>query len=713
MASAKELEDEMRRRGLLVSTETVLEGPKTTLQEFQNFGESLVKGPARGVIDLVGGWGNLYDYLTKSKDPSALSSAGIMRGIKNLTGVDINKIPGYQGVYEFGAAGAPAAALTAVGLPGLFGRTPAGLAGEFGVAGSTGMLSQAVAPDSPLAQLAIQSTPYAGKAAYQSVQRAVNAPVGQMRPFGWGSEQTPFPSPGDVDTLLRVGRMTPGELGQSRAQLATEARVEAAAGSGQAPIAFRQGQALDVEGFLTNLFERSAGGPVTPARAQATTQSVVGAFQNFGKALSSKLRSDARRDFGAAKGGEIDTTPVIEAAKAQLAKIAPEEPGFATLKQSLDRIIEQYEIPGTPATTTPSAILGPTGAPASVSITPEVPASVQKIDTKRLQSNLAVWGDAAYSGKADFGKGNIFEGVAPGKAKGIALSILQGFRQSLDDAIDKGVPGAEQLVQARNNFRDNILRIEEFANRPLTRAFDVGNVSELVPENVVKKLKELPASQQAVLIDVMQNSPDGSVQAVLDTVRRSRMDEVLAKAQVKGGAATDPTFSIQQALKGLQANGDLAALFPAAKDLQDARLALQFMQRVLTKEGAAGGAGGGGVAYAATRTAGGTSAAGLIASELLSLVRSTLASPAALSKLLFDGDNRALLMDLAKKKTTAEKAFENVKTLGQNVGILGVRGGPALSTGAPEMPEAAAAPASSEMTAQDLEAEMKRRGLIE
>ena len=39
MASVKELEDEMRRRGLLVSTETVLEGPKTTLQEFQNFGE--------------------------------------------------------------------------------------------------------------------------------------------------------------------------------------------------------------------------------------------------------------------------------------------------------------------------------------------------------------------------------------------------------------------------------------------------------------------------------------------------------------------------------------------------------------------------------------------------------------------------------------------------------------------------------------------------
>jgi hypothetical protein len=49
-----------------------------------------------------------------------------------------------------------------------------------------------------------------------------------------------------------------------------------------------------------------------------------------------------------------------------------------------------------------------------------------------LQDNLAVWGEAAYSGKADFGKGNIFENVAPGKAKGIALSVLRWFKDSLD-----------------------------------------------------------------------------------------------------------------------------------------------------------------------------------------------------------------------------------------------------------------------------------------
>lgn len=697
--SVKELEDEMRRRGLLVSEETVLAEPKTTLQEFQDFGESLLKGSARGVVGLVGGWGNLYDYLKKNKDPSAFSSAGIMQGIKDLTGVDINKVPGFTGAYEFSSAGAPAAALTAMGLPGLFGRTVPGVAGEFGVAGATGMLSQAAAPDSPLVQFAIQSLPYGAKASYQATQRAVNAPQG------------PFPPLGETFELTRVGRMTPGELGLNRTQLATEARVEAAPSSGQAPIAFRRGQALDVEGFLTDLFERSAGPAVGAERAQAATESVVGAFNNFGKALSGKLRSDAKRDFGAVKGatGQIDTAPVVAKAKELLSGIAPEEPGFASLKQSLERIVNEYETPATSAATTPSTVLGPTGQPVTVAITPEAPAASKPIDLKRLQDNLAVWGEAAYSGKADFGKGNIFEGVAPGKAKGISLGILQSFRQALDDAITQGVPGADKLVQARNNFRDNIARIEEFSNRPLTRYFDVENPSQLVPEDVIAKLKKAPESQQKLLVEVMQGSPDTNVQAVLDAVRRSRMDDVLAKGRAEGAAATDPTFNVRRALKELQSNGDLTPLFPSYKDLQDAQLAVQYMQRVLAREGAGGGGGTGGIAYAGVRAAGGTSGTALIANILTDLVRSTLSSPAALSKMLFEGDNRRMLLDLAKQKTSAEKAYESIQTLGKNVGVMAARGGPALDVGAPQTPDMT--PASSE-DAGAIEAEMRRRGLL-
>ena len=162
--SKEELQAELARRQGVVNAgyESVL-GKKqedTGLKEFKKAGESLLKGSARGVIDIIGGWGNLYDYLKKNPDPNAFSTAGITKGIKNLSGVDIQTIPGYRGFYEFGAAGAPAAVTTAVGLPGLFARTPLGVAGEFVTGGSTGLFGQAIAPESPLAQVAIQASPY-------------------------------------------------------------------------------------------------------------------------------------------------------------------------------------------------------------------------------------------------------------------------------------------------------------------------------------------------------------------------------------------------------------------------------------------------------------------------------------------------------------------------------------------------------------------------
>jgi len=705
----KAIEDEMRRRGMVVSDESVLAEQGVTFQNFKNFAESLLKGGARGFIDIVGGWGNLYDHLKQKKDPSAFSSAGIMAGIKDLTGIDVNRIPGYRSSYEFSSAGAPAAALTAVGLPGLFGRTALGTAGEFGVAGTTGLLGQTISPESPLGQLAIGASPYAAKAGFVGVQRAVNAPQGV------------FPNVAETSELLRVGRLTPGELGQSRSQLATEARVEASPTSGPAPIAFRRGQALDVEGFLSNLFQKETGGIVVNQQTPAlVTGAVKSAFDNFGKALSGKLKSDARRDFGAAKaaGGLIDTTPVISAAKRALSGIAPEEPGFAQLKQSIDRILSEYEIPATQAQVTPSTVLGPTGQPATVNITPGTPASTLKIDLKRLQDNLSIWGDAAYSGKADFGKGNIFEGVAPGKAKGISLSILRGFRESLDEAINANVPGADQLVTARNNFRNNIQRIEEFANRPLTKAFDVSDVSALVPEDVFAKLKNLPLSQQQVLLDVMQTHPNQVVKDVLDSIRKSQMDDILEKAQRPGAAANEPTVDIKTLASELKKS-------PVWESLQantDAQLALRFMQQVLSKEAAVSPeALSRSGAYGLARGAGGTGTQSLVARELAAFVQSTLSNPAALSKLLFEGDNRKLLLDLAKQKTFGQKAYDITQSLAKNVGVIAARGGPSLSTTEPvdtEPMESTTQPSvptnvQQEFTMDELMREMQRRGINE
>jgi hypothetical protein len=674
MATLAEIEAELQKRGETTSTESVLEPKGTSFEEFKKFGESSLKGLG-GIIDVVGGWGTLYDYLKESKDPSAFSATGIKQAINKLTGVNLQSIPGYRGAYEFVSAGAPAATLTALGLPGLFSRTPAGVAGEFGVAGGTGLLAQTVAPESPFAQLAIQSSPYALKGGVSQVRKAVTKPEGI------------FPPLAETTELSRVGRLTPGELGGGREQLALESAIERTPSSGQQPIQFRQAQASDAESFVTNLFNKASGKTLNPSE---TTQAVVSSFNNYGKSLSSKLKSDARTDFTAARnaGGLIDTTPVVDAITSKLGEIPPEVKALDPVKNAMQRIIDEYVTPATPAQNIPSTVLGPTGQPASIQVIPATPASNLKINVDRLQKNLSTWGDAVYSGKADFGKGNIFEGVAPGQAKGIALAVLNGFRQSLDEAINNNVPGADKLVKARDKFKENISRIEEFSDRPLTKAFDVANVTELVPENVVANLKTMPLSQRQFLIDVMQQHPNPQVVEVLNTIRREKFNDVLTAAQNKGGASTDPTFNIKAALTELdKKSGEFSDLFPNSKDATEARLAMNWMRRTLAGESAGGAVGlSGSDVYALTGAAGGGASVRLGLKELIPWLQSLVANPKDFSTVIFNPDYRQAMIDLSTPKSTTKKALNALGTLTKGAAIIGVRGGPMVETTPPQMP---------------------------
>jgi hypothetical protein len=674
MATLAEIEAELQNRGITTSTESVLEPKGTSFEEFKKFGESSLKGLG-GIIDVIGGWGTLYDYLKESKDPSAFSSTGIKQAINKLTGVNLQSIPGYRGAYEFVSAGAPAAALTAVGLPGLFSRTPAGVVGEFGVAGGTGLAAQTVAPDSPFAQLALQSTPYAVKGGITQATRAFTKPEGI------------FPPLTETTELSRVGRLTPGELGLNREQLALESAIETTPTSGQKPIEFRQAQATDVESFLTNLFNKASGKTLSPSE---TTQAVVSSFNNYGKSLSSKLRSDARTDFSAAKkaGGLIDTTPVVDAITSKLGEIPPELKGQDPVKNAMQRIIDEYVIPEVPSQTIPSTILGPTGQPASVNVIAGTPASNLKIDIDRLQKNLSTWGEAAYSGTANFGKGNIFEGVAPGQAKGIAIAVLNGFRKSLDEAIDNNVAGADQLVKARDKFKANIARIEEFSDRPLTKAFDVANVTDLVPEDVLSKLKSLPPSQRQFLVDVMDKHPNNQVNEVLNTIRREKFNDVLTAAQSRGAASTDPTFNIQSALTELDnKKGEFADLFPNSKDAVETRLAMNWMRRTLAGESASGVGGlSGSEVYAATGAAGGGAPTRLALKEIVPWLQRLVANPKDFADVIFNPDYRKAMVDLATPKTTSKKALNALGTLTKGASIMAVRAGPMLQTESPEMP---------------------------
>jgi len=675
MATLAEIQAELQKRGETTSSESVFDPTGTSFEEFKKFAESSLKGPAKGIVDIIGGYGTLYDYLKQSKDPNAFSGTGISQAIKNLTGINLQSIEGYKGAYEFGRAGAPAAALTAVGLPGLFSRTPLGIAGEYGVAGGTGVAAQTVAPDSPYAQLLLQTTPYAIKGGITQATKAITKPEGLFPPIAETSE------------LSRVGRLTAGELGLNREQLATEAAIERTPSSGQQPIAYRQAQASDAESFLTNLFNKASGKTLNIAK---TTEVVLSSFNNYGKSLTSKLRSDARTDFNAAKkaGGLIDTTPVVDAITNKLGEIPPEASRLDPAKNAMQRIIDEYVTPATEAQNIPSTILGPTGQPASIQIIPAVPAENLKINIDRLQKNLAIWGEAAYSGQANFGKGNIFDGVAIGQAKNISLAVLNGFRKSLDEAIDNNVAGADQLVKARDKFKENISRIEVFSNRPLTKRFDVADVTELTPEKVIRELKTMPPSERQFLIEVMQAHPKPQVVEVLNTIRREKFNDVLNAAQVKGGASTDPTFNIQSALTELDIkSGEFSTLFSSSKDAAEARLAMNWMRRTLAGESAGGvGVGlSGSEVYAATAAGGGGAPTRLALREIVPLLQRLVASPKDFADVIFNPDYRKAMIDLSTPKTTTKKVANALKTLSQGLGIMAARAGPMVQTERPEM----------------------------
>jgi hypothetical protein len=694
--SLEELEAEQARRsGKPYTSQSVLDqqSETTAFDEFRKFGESTLKGIGIGLTaDMFGGWGNLYDYLKKNKEPSALSTQGIIKGIKDLTGIDPMKVPGYKGAFEFSRAGAPAAAMTAVGVPGLFSRTGAGVAGEFGTAGTMGVAAEMMAPDSPLASLAIQATPDLLKGSYKATQRSMVNPIGTL--------------PADINELLRVGRMTPGEATGSRVQLSREAKAEAAPEIETKGTTFRVGQAQDVENFLDVIFKRAS---TKAGTAEEVTNTTVGAFNNYGKALAGKLRKDSASDFKAAKtsGGIIDPTPVLDAVNKKLSEIPPETPGFASIESAIKKIKDEYFIPEVETVVTPTTILGPTGQPAGVSITPGTPAGVKKIDVERLQKNLSAWGQAVYSGTADFGKGNIFEGVAPGQVKGIAIAVLNGFRQSLDEAIDAGVPGAEKLKGARDNFKNNLNNIEIYSNRPLTKYFDVANPTDLTPEAVLKKLKDAQPSERKFLAEVLQNNPQGS--QVFDSMRKAQFTEILTNAANTAAKADDPAFNLQQALVELnKKKGDFDFLFPSSADKSDANLAIRYLQKVLKSEGAGPNVGmSSSDVYAITGGAGGSAQARLAAKETFQILRDIIARPNVMADVVFDPETVKALA-AAQKQSTPSKIADVVKAVGKVTATQALRSSPRLST-TPATVEEGLQPAGPEIS--EAEAEAARRGL--
>jgi len=186
----------------------------------------------------------------------------------------------------------------------------------------------------------------------------------------------------------------------------------------------------------------------------------------------------------------------------------------------------------------------------------------------------------------------------------------------------------------------------------------------------------------------------------------------LSSAQVTGGAATDPTFNIKTALTEMnKKSGEFADLFPNKKDANDARLAMNWMSRVLSSESPQMAGMTGGEAYAFTGATGGGAQTRLAAKELVPFIRNLVASPADFADVIFNPEYRKAMIDLATTKTMTQKATNALATLSKGAASLGARAGPMMETTAPQEPQQQTSTEIGAPTLQDIEAELKARGI--
>lgn len=693
-----DIDEELRRRGV-PTYPSVMEEEGTAVQEVAKLSEAMAKGGTMGVINMLGGWGSYLDWRKQqegSKDmPSALSGAGIANFVKDKTGVDLLKVPGYRGAYEVTQMAAPAMLLRGLAPEmSLFGpaQTTRGAIGKTlgeGVVGAaTGMTAESIAPESPISQLLIGMSPYLAKGAVVGVQNRLLKPTGTFEPSS--------------AALLDVGRMTPGEFTGSRVQLAKEATAEASPTIEAKGTAFRQAQAADAESFISNLFNRASSLAITNPKEAAAK--LTESFKNFGRSLSTNLKTQANKDFSKAEnsGGMIDTSPVVAKLTELKNNLRPDlNPAYAALSSRIDTILNSLVRPAVPEQVIPSTLVTEAGAPITTQIIPEVPAGTNQISIKDLKRTISGWSEAAWSGNYALNGTNVFEGLGAGQAKGTARAVLRGFKDALDKAIDDGIPGAESLKKARDNYAANIQKIDTFAEMPLTKAFGK-DYHTIVPEDLAKKLMQQQPTQRELLFGLLQEqAPE-----MADTIRRMQFDKMLSAAQAKSPAANQPTFIVSELLKQLNnKKGDFSFLFPNPKDLADVNKAMEWIKKTTQSESALG-INSKGEVYAIGRAAGASTPEALGIKALYDNIKGMFAQPNAVADVVFNPNTVKKILDY-QKKPTLQKGMDLLQALPKPTAVTGARAGYMLGN---QPIQEEQEQMEMGVSLQDIEEELARRG---
>jgi len=512
--SLAELIAERERRSGRVTggVRSVLEQPEetTTLEEVKRAVTSLLKGSTKGVIDVVGGWGNLYDYIKKSKQPNPLSSVGLVNAINNVGGPDLMKIEGYKGLYQMGQAGGPAAVMSAV-APGssLFRLgTPARTAGaEFTTAGTLGLLSQQVAPESPMAQLTMQTLPY--------------LVVGGVRGYSAKGQQDKI---NEYKKLLPEGDKNIFDEFMLRGQASSDPVIAA-----DIARLSRSPKYLELVTALNEGAAKKAVLGIEPKAAALTQeQAKTGVIQGIQNKLEAIRDSKSTGLFEKAKGYGanlplVDPSTTLANIDNLVARYSAQTTPNADRAVQVLRNIRERLVTEVPVNPEQVALRGATGP---IEMT-------NKRTVEQVQGVLSEFGKKASAGD------NLIKDLSISDERIISTAIFGGMKDDLRNAI-KTSSGNDKaalnlLSEARNRVEKSSTAYREAISQGMPAYLQNKTLAEVSPEELLVTYKALTPNQRASMRSWIDNT-DAAALSVLD---KQIFDDFVSKARTPNATGVE------------------------------------------------------------------------------------------------------------------------------------------------------------------------------
>lgn len=576
------VQEELQNRGITTSSASVLDKKGTSLEEFKKFAESSLKGSAKGIVDIVGGWGNLYDYLKESKNPNAFSSVGIAQAIKDMTGVNIMSIPGYEGAYKFGQAGAPQALFGLAGGNLINLSTPARTAAaEFGVGGGLGLLSQTVAPESPLAQLAMQSLPYLVKGGVQGLkEKSVQRKIEEYRSLLPDQDKNVFDQfilkgqgstdPQVVNDILRLTNSTRyGELvaslnaGASEKALAGMAPAKSKLSEQESAIAAVQAIKNKLDGLREevatsifdekklNLYDKAKGyggqsGLVDPVNTLNSIDKLIAEF-------SKKNTPDAEKSVQVLQNIRDRLSPWFDVEKRAPTSYTVREatPEYTTASfpggtRIVERQIVEYDSLGMPITRTvreevPFPAVSGKQIPGTAEVKGIIPGGgdyrvnkgPQKMTVEELQGFLSEFGKK--TGSTD----QLIKDISIGSEQRISAAIFGGVKDDIRDAL-KTSSGSDKaalqlLQEARQRTSNAVTRYQDALAQGLPAWLKDKSLREINFEEMSAQYNKLTPQQRAYARSLIADTDAEALKALDGAV----YNDFVNKARTKNAVGQD------------------------------------------------------------------------------------------------------------------------------------------------------------------------------